>query len=228
MSKQAIADALNKGRLPFEIVDGKKVINLDNPDIKDYQKTCRERNAEKNVGVKVTKKPVNKKPVKVTVPEKTEKVKTVKVKDKEKPVKPEDVADQLDPELLKMLETNTLTNEMIVKLPKSWVEKLRIYEQVKQIKQKREQERRTLIPVRYLRLILGKLFEIHSTEFLTVKSKIIPDLAGIFECNDAEILLKAERQVDEELWRVLQHIKIEFDRFLKQNSEEKLNELPPL
>ena len=118
-----------------------------------------------------------------------------------------------------MLESGTLTNEMIVKLPKAWVEKLRIYEQVKQIKQKREQERKTLISVHSVNLVFGKLYDIDVNQFMTIKSKIIPDLAGIFGCTDAEKMMAAEKRIDEELWTVLRAIKHEMEKFIECKSQ---------
>jgi len=102
----------------------------------------------------------------------------------------------------------------IVNMPKAWVEKIRMYEQTKQITQKRQQERGQLLNKKIIRIAFGKLFEIHVNQFLTIKSKVIPDIAGIFSSTDEVKKLQAEKLIDTELWEVLNNIKTDFNKFL--------------
>lgn len=145
-----------------------------------------------------------------------------------KPVKdippPEDTEDELPKDIYDRLDSGeTLTNTEIIKLPKGWVDKIKVYEQTKQIVQKRQQERKELLNKKLLRVTLGKLFEIHVNEFLTIKAKVVPDLAGIFQSTDSEKMIEAEKRLDEEFWKVLNHIKIEFNRFLKRAEDEPIS-----
>jgi hypothetical protein len=204
-SRQAISQAIQSGLLPTKEIDGIKYIDLTDQHIIAYIDSVvptgkKTHGIKKSVGVKELKKPG--------------KAKAVKVKS-EKSKEKETSSDDLPADLYDRLDAGQhLTNKEVVDMPKQWIEKIKLYEMTKQIQQKRQQERKELINKKALRITLGKLFEIHTNEFLTLKSKIIPDLSSVFGNVNSEKIIEAEKIVDEESWKVLKHIKIEFNKFL--------------
>jgi hypothetical protein len=227
LTRIAVFKAGQRGTFPMEQIDGQWKVNKNNEDVKAYIEAARERQ-NKPVELPIPKQPKKAKPVKVKKEKQPKKMKAVAVKKpKKQPKKKQGKEDTVQkPEDLpydiyeRLNSGESLTNVEIVNLPKAWVEKIKIYESTKQIVQKRQQERRELISAKLLRIIFGKLFEIHTNEFLTIKSKSVANIAGVFGSTDEEKKLKAEKILDEDLWEVLQHIKIEFNKFLMKTGNE--------
>lgn len=217
-SRIAVYRAGKRGTFPLEEVDGRLQVDLDNEKVRDYI------NPKKKVKVKAKKKPERKKSVKVKVKIPPKKKTTVKVSKQKTPIKSNSVKeDKLPDNFIKKLDAGKLSASEIIGFPKAIVEKIKIYESTKQIVQKRQKDRHELIETRLLRVTLGKLFEIHVNEFLTIKAKSIPDIAGIFGVTDSSKMLKAEKVLDDELWKVLRHIKYEFNKFLTRTGNDKID-----
>jgi hypothetical protein len=104
-------------------------------------------------------------------------------------------------------------------LSKRDLEKIKIYEQVKEIKTKAEQRREGLIDKKLVRTIFGKLYEIDMNQFIPMKEKLIPDLAAIFGVKDESVKLKAGKRLDDELWKILGNVKREMNKFLNKVGE---------
>ena len=223
LSRIAVFKAGQRGTFPMKKINGVWHVDRNNKDVKAYKQAALERQ-KKPVKVLVKKNPKKKKSVKVKKQKSINKDKPVKVSGVEKQKEIKQGEEDLPYDIYKRLDSGeVLLNSEIVNLPKIWVDKIKIYEQTKQIQQKRLQERRELISQKTIRIVLGKLFEIHTNEFLTIKSKIIPDLAGIFKCTESEKMVEAEKRIDEELWKVLKHIKYEFNKFLSKTESESIN-----
>jgi hypothetical protein len=227
-TRQGILKHINSGVLKAKRDGRNFTLDITQKDNAEFIKNSERKFTEKAVELPVPKQPKKVKPVKVKKEKQPKKTKAVAVKKpKKQPKKKQSKEDTVQkPEDLpydiyeRLNSGESLTNVEIVNLPKAWVEKIKIYESTKQIVQKRQQERRELISAKLLRIIFGKLFEIHTNEFLTIKSKSVANIAGVFGSTDEEKKLKAEKILDEDLWEVLQHIKIEFNKFLVKTGNE--------
>jgi len=78
----------------------------------------------------------------------------------------------------------------------------------------REAKRGLLIERRLVQTVFGRLYQIDSNEMKTLGAKIAPDLAGEFGVEDPEVLLRVEKRIDDEVLKVLAHIKRLLDDFL--------------
>lgn len=197
------------------------LINITENENKEFIKNSERKFTEKSVKLSVKKQPEIKKPVKdkkQKLPQKTKSVAVIKpqLPEKKKHIKDEKIPD----DIIKKLDDGKLSTSELLGFPKVMVEKIKLYEQTKQIIQKRQQERRELINAKLFRITLGKLFEIHTNEFMTIKSKAVAQIAGIFGSTDEEKKLQSEKILDEELWSVLKHIKIEFNKILTKIGNE--------
>jgi len=233
LSRQGILKKVDAGTIPATKPDGYKyIINIDDPKVKEFIKDLDRPFEEKAVKVPAPKPTIKPEPVKVKELKTNKKEKPVKVK-KQKPekktksvdlpviktnnkiIKSEKKEEPLPLDIIQLLDSGkTLKASEIVGMPKAWVEKIRMYEQTKQITQKRQQERGQLLNKKIIRIAFGKLFEIHVNQFLTIKSKVIPDIAGIFSSTDEVKKLQAEKLIDTELWEILNNIKTDFNKFL--------------
>jgi len=208
------------GVFPTVMIGGVKQVDLADPAVIEYENNARSRSEDKPVKVAEQKPAQKSKSGKVTAQKKSE-IKDPVVFDEPKRGKNNDPV--IPPEIIEKLEKNQLTAQMILSLPKAWVEKIKLYEQVKSISQKRRHDRRELIARKMLRMFCGKLYEIDMNEFMSVKIRAIPELAKIFKCTDEKVLLEAEKAIDDELWSVLSHVKIEIDRFIKSIGAEPID-----
>src|SRR4030042_876281 len=190
VSRQAIYLAVSNGIIPVTVISGQKMIDLSDQAVIEYAQNIKARSEpRKPVEVAEPKQSKKPKPVKVAGHKKSEIAEPVAFTEPKKGKNNDPV---IPPEIIEKLEKNQLTAQMILSLQKAWVEKIKLYEQVKSISQKRHQERRELISRKLLRIFCGKLYEIDMNEFMSVKIRVISELATIFNCTDEKILLEAE------------------------------------
>jgi hypothetical protein len=207
ISRQGVADAISKGLIPAVEIDGKNRIDLNDQHVKDYM-----RNRDKKPVEVVESKQVD-----ITKPVEVSKIK------KQKTNKPDKVTDPEIPEYLKDIADNgELSFEQMMSLSKSEVDKIKSYEMIKSIKQKREKDRRELVDIKFIKLVFGKIYDIDVNEFMALKTRVKSALAKVFETNDDIKLLAAEKEIDIELWDTLARIKFEFNKFLEKMKSEKL------
>lgn len=201
ISRQAISKKIQNDLIPTIKKNGKKYVDVNDINVKEYIRTVKD----------IKPKPSNN-------------ARSVKVEDK-KIIKSKAVVKDIDEfdentrfeSILKRLDAGeTLLYSEIVYLPKAWVDKIKIHEQTKQITQKRQQERKELINIKFINLLFGKIYDIDLNEFMAIKTRVKSQLAKIFKTNDDKKLLEAEKAIDEELWDTLRRIKYEFDKFLKK------------
>ncbi len=107
-------------------------------------------------------------------------------------------------------------------LMKSELERVKVAEQILDLRQKRQIARDDLISRKLIRSVFSKFYEIDMNEFLTLKDKLMPDIAAIFEVNDPKLQMKAGERMDEELWKILKHIQRVKNDFLKNVKSEEL------
>lgn len=196
ITKQAAHKAVTEGKIPHVLVGKRKMVDLNDREVQSYinsQSWSRENKA----GVK------QRKPEKQAIPSDIEHV-------------------EIPEYLKKIAENRNLNFNDIASLTKVEIEKIKLYEQVKSIRVKTQKERQQLVSRKLIRVVFGKLYEIDVNEFLTLKNKIVPDLAGIMGCTDPAVMLEAEKKIDEELWKVLKHIQHELNKFLKTINEDDL------
>jgi hypothetical protein len=97
---------------------------------------------------------------------------------------------------------------------KADIEKIKLIKQCRDLDLANELKRNKLIERTLVRGILSKKYEIDMASYLTIKDKLMPDIAAIFEINDPELTMKAGERMDEELWKILNHTKALFNKFL--------------
>ena len=140
-----------------------------------------------------------------------------------------------------MVDSGNLTPNVALMMPKAWMDKLKIYEQMKTIRQAREEKRRSLVSRTLIKAVFGHIYEIHTTQFLTLKTKIIPDLLSImsekrtitadmvgksfevFIGNRPETITAADKIIDGESYAVLEAVKREINKALKMIHEKPID-----
>ncbi len=139
--------------------------------------------------------------------------------------KPVGEAEEPLPDYIKnLLDTGELTMEMVLGLPKTMMDKIKIYDSLKTTKQTRMDRRRELVNVKFMRLLFGKIYDIDVNEFMAIKTRVKPMLSKIFKTNDDATLLEAEKIIDTELWETLARVKFEFNKFLEKVKHEHLSD----
>ena len=118
---------------------------------------------------------------------------------------------------------DSLAETDMLQISAAEADRLKRIEAVLTSRQKRLKDRDELIPRKFVKTAFGKLYSILINEFLPMGDKIVPDLAGIFENTDPELITKGRERTDEEAWKVLRHIRAEFNEFLKTWGEEELD-----
>jgi hypothetical protein len=207
-SRQAIYKAYRAGTFPVVEIEGVLHIDPNNKLVVDYKAI---------ITSKKTARPGH-----VSAPKKRTKTLKRQSSGKKKKTsrlgKTTSVLNQADiPEYLKRIaDSSALSFQQMTALSKPEVDKIKIYEQIKQIRVKTQRDRHELISRKLVRVVFGKLHEIDMNEFLAIKTRVVPELSKIFQCTDADKLLEAEKKIDEELWEVLHHVKHETDKFLNQ------------
>ena len=147
---------------------------------------------------------------------------TGKTKSAPKPAGPAQPGQSAEiPEHLRALvDSGEISLSQIMSLSRPEVDKIKIYEQIKQTRVKTESTRRELISRKLIRVVFGRIYEIDQNEYLTIKDKVIPDIAAIFGCTDPEKMLEAGKRLDEELWKTLRHVQHVIDKFLKSVGDD--------
>jgi hypothetical protein len=222
-SRQGIFKNVKKGLIPAAEKDGKFIIDINHHHVRAYIESLdtpfTPKPAKKQVKKAKKKKVTAKKKVKKTVKKKAASKKPakkpVKKAAKKPPKKPHEYTENDIPDYVKdIADSGALTIEQALSLPKTVVEKIKIYEQIKELKDKRAKARREVMPVKSVRATMNKIYEIHVSQLHQIKSRVIPDIAGIMKCTDDELKLKSEERLNDEIYDVLKNIKYEIDEFI--------------
>ena len=142
-----------------------------------------------------------------------------KTKQKTKPATPEDDKHVIDGQ---EIDLGNIPQELNG-LNQAELNRIKIAEQILDIRVKRQKLRDELIDRRLVRILFSKIYTVDVNEFLTIKDKLMPDIAAIFGINDPEIIMKAGERMDDELWKTLKHIKQIIDDFLVSFGDEVLD-----
>ena len=208
ISRQAVYLAKDSGLIPTVEIAGRVMVDVNDKRVQDYANSRERKQGIRNG----EEKPKTTRPVKVKSSILSE---NMQVGDLDREI----------PDYLKdIVDSNQLTFELMKMLSKSEMDKIKSYEMTKSIIQKREEASHQLIDRQLVIGIFGTLYDIDRAEFLTLKSKLVPDLAGIFGCTDAEKQIAAEARIEEELYKILGHIKIEIDKFLNSEGVRLIND----
>ena len=135
---------------------------------------------------------------------------TKKTKQKQKPAAPEDDTQYIDGE---EVDLNNIPKD-INNYKRADLERIKVAEQILDIRVKRQKMRDELIDRRLVRSVFSRLYTVDVNEFLTIKDKLMPDIAAIFGVNDPELIMKAGERMDDELWKTLKHIQKIINDFL--------------
>ena len=92
-------------------------------------------------------------------------------------------------------------------VPKLELDKMHKLETLLKVRVEREAKRGELIDRSLVSSVFGKLYTVDSNELKTLGIKLSPDLSAIFEADDPEKILAAEKRIDDEIMKVLSHIK---------------------
>lgn len=130
---------------------------------------------------------------------------------------------EIPEDLKKLSDSGDMSFNQIFSLTKTDLEKIKIYEQIKDIKSKAEERRDMLVDRKLVRTVFSKIYEIDMNQFTSMKTRLITDLASIFEVKDEEIKLKAAEHLDNELWKILSNIKRELNKFLGSIGEDEVH-----
>jgi hypothetical protein len=230
-SRQAVSKAIKLGLIKTVMYRGKKHIDPDDPVNRDWAISLKDKKAGQSFSSKKASK-------KKAGPG------TVGPPGGENPLvqQPAGDIDGIPPEIIQMIEAGALTITAALQLPKAWVDKLKSYEQMKSIKQNREERRHELVNIKLIKNTLGRVYEIHRTQFLTLNTKIVPGLAGamsetititpemvgkkidMFTGNKPESMTEADRIIDEACFTILKNIKGELNKFFKLVKDEPLSD----
>jgi hypothetical protein len=206
--------------LPYDDSEGKRHYDITNPIIKKWLE-----------GKKISKPKKPKPPIKSLPPgkrkEKKKKITSKKNDESQKiPAKEIDLIPlgfEIDSELSYLADSGEITFAQALGLRKIELEKIKIYEQIKDIKSKADERREGLIPRKLIRTVFSKLYEIDMNQFLSMKDKLIPDLAAAFKTKDEALKIKATKIIDRELWKILGNIKRELNKFLQKIGEDEID-----
>jgi hypothetical protein len=233
ISRQAVYKAASAGIFPTYETDQGRAVNPEDTATAEYAATVRDRKAGRTTKPVKGRRPSGSKSPRKPAPRRG--------KSQKKPGKPEPVkltgkskpSDQIPDYLRDMVDSGNLTPNVALMMPKAWMDKLKIYEQMKTIRQAREEKRRSLVSRTLIKAVFGHIYEIHTTQFLTLKTKIIPDLLSImsekrtitadmvgksvevFIGNRPETITAADKIIDGESYKVLEAVKREINKALK-------------
>lgn len=118
--------------------------------------------------------------------------------------------DQLD--LQEIL--NAIEHMDLRKLSNSAVQKIRGMEAALKVRVEREMKRGQLIDRTLVTTVFSRLYQIDSNELRTLGAKLSPELCGKLGIEEPGAQLEVEKMIDNEVLKVLAHIKRLIDKFL--------------
>lgn len=101
------------------------------------------------------------------------------------------------------------------KLPGPAVQKMQRLEAALKTRVDREAKRGGLIDRNLVSVVFAKRYQIDTNQLRPLAAKVAPDLAAELGVEDPETVLKIEKRLDDEISRILTHVKRLMDDFLK-------------
>lgn len=88
-------------------------------------------------------------------------------------------------------------------------------EQHKALQLKNDAARNQLISRDLVKRVFGELYQIETTELLTLGEKISPEIAALFGLDDQQAVLDVGKVIQKEISKTLEHVELTIDKFLK-------------
>lgn len=104
-------------------------------------------------------------------------------------------------------------------------DRLKVIETIRLSKIKRETLRNKLVKRSWVTKVFNKLYQVDQGEFRTLGDKLAPDVTAICGVNDTKIEHKINERIDEEVFKVLNHVKRILNDALKEIEAEALDEI---
>jgi hypothetical protein len=108
--------------------------------------------------------------------------------------------------------------------PKAIADFKKIVEQVKMLRLKRDEKRKELIPRSSVRSILSRMYQIETNEFVPLGTRVAPDIAALCGLDDPEKILLIDERIENEVYKILEHMKIEINKYLEKQEAKVLKE----
>lgn len=115
-----------------------------------------------------------------------------------------------------------ISNLDILKMTSADVAKVARMESAAKTRVEREHKRGLLIERNVVQTVFGKLYQIDTNEFRTMGAKLAAPMAEIFGCDDPEKILEAEKRIDDEVLKIMAHVKRVFNDFLIKAGSERV------
>jgi hypothetical protein len=196
ISREAINRALKSGRLKIMKQAGKERINLNSARAKEFLKS---RPRQRKIASKK---------------------KTRKKKQGKQPAKRRRLSDA---KVIEKLSNQQLSAE-INEITKYDVEKIKLFEQIKQIQLKTKKARNELIDRALVQKVFAKIYTIDVSELRPIGNKLAPEIAAICKINNAKTIIKINEKIEREIFKSLQHVKKQVNIFLKKIDAKKIDD----
>lgn len=214
VSKAAVTYAVKSSRLRH--VEGTKKINLHDPLTQNFIELSLQKGAGRGSNYQPKPEKIKKKSEKLDIKVNESEQEINKSDLKYESYKPDKNSDPDNPP-----DDDTLSPDS----PSAAIRKLywdieKQKESALKSKQERERSRGILIKRDMVRRVFAKIYTIDSNELKPLGDKLAPEIAAIFESDDAKLILKTKQKLEKEIFRSLKHIKRLINDFLKSLEAE--------
>jgi hypothetical protein len=100
-----------------------------------------------------------------------------------------------------------VANLDFAKLTKAQIDKIKSLESALKIRVERQHKRRELIERSLVQAVFGRLYQLDANQWKTLSAKLAPTVAGVAGVDDPEKILAIEQCIDDEVCKVLAHLK---------------------
>jgi hypothetical protein len=206
VTRQAIGDAVKNGRLRL-VGEGRAAkIDLHDSLTKDYifntNAQRKEKAPERSQQPQGTQKPL---------PGDSRPVREIKM--------PPAISEDL-PGATQLPRLEDMTDEQMRALSRTDLDRLEGIEKIRDKKIKNDQARNVLIARSFVAHHMSKVFQVDSTELLTLPTRLSPDIASLTKTDKPDTILEIERLIEEQIFRSLNHKKKIINEFLEQVEAE--------
>ncbi len=112
------------------------------------------------------------------------------------------------------ISTDSLAIDVLKALSKSSIDKLKVIEQINQIRVKTKKDRLELVERKLVEKVFSKLYMVDVNMWRTLGANLSPEIASIAKIDDNEIILKVGEIIEKEVFVILQHVKRTMNDFL--------------
>lgn len=207
VSRQAVSKRIKDEIIPNDALEKRGpslYIDENHPDVKAYIQSLQER----GYGKKITEnKQSGQSKSKKKQANNDDSYSTIRVKKNQEY--------EISDDIKKLVDTNQLTLDIILKLPKVAIEKIEKYESYKTKKLKNEQEKKKLVSRELVDKFMDKIKTIDKNYILSLEDRIVDDLACIFGNTKPEKIQEARKRIHDEAVKILNYRAKELEKFVK-------------